>query len=164
MTTDLPFRTGFGYDVHRLVEGRPLVLGGVTIPFPLGLLGHSDADVLIHALCDAILGACALGDIGRHFPDSDPIYRGIPSMRLLEETIAKAWERGYLLGNADLTLVAERPRISPYAEEMRGNVARACRVPPERINIKGTTSEGLGFTGTGEGIAAYAVALLIPGP
>jgi 2-C-methyl-D-erythritol 2,4-cyclodiphosphate synthase len=157
----VPVRTGFGYDVHRLVADRPLVLGGVTIPYPYGLLGHSDADVIAHALCDALLGAAALGDIGHHFPDDDPRYSGISSIRLLEEVTGKLATAGWILGNADVCLVAQAPKIFPYLLQMRENLSRACGTPPDSINIKATTTEGLGFTGTGKGIAAYATAIII---
>jgi len=153
-------RIGFGFDAHRLVPGRPLILGGVEIPFPFGLLGHSDADVLTHALCDAVLGAAGLGDIGRHFPDSDPRFTGISSLLLLEETMRRIRFLGWDLGNADMTLVAEKPKIAPYADQMLDNLARACRTTPDRINIKATTTEGMGFSGTGAGMAAYAVAAI----
>ncbi len=151
-----------GYDCHRLVQGRVLVLGGVTIPHSHGLDGHSDADVLTHALCDAILGACGLGDIGIHFPDTDPTYKGISSITLLERVIEKAEGMGMKIGNADITLVAQAPRMSPYVKEMKRILADVCKIPPERINIKATTTEGLGFIGSRQGISAYAVCLLIP--
>lgn len=150
-------RTGFGYDVHRLVTGRSLILGGVKIPHPYGLLGHSDADVITHALCDAILGAAALGDLGQHFPDNDPRYTGISSIKLLEEVIQKIVSFGWRLGNADITLVSQAPKIAPFVAEMKKNISEACKVSVDQINIKATTTEGLGFTGTGEGMAAYAV-------
>ncbi len=160
MQSPIPYRIGFGHDVHRLVTGRPLILAGVQVPHEYGLLGHSDADVLTHALCDAILGACGLGDIGRHFPDSDPRYKGISSLVLLGKVMAMTHEAGYELKNADLTLVADRPKISPFVERMRETIARVCGVSASQVNIKGTTTEGLGFTGTGEGMAAHAVVLL----
>lgn len=150
-------RIGCGYDVHRLVSGRALVLGGVKIPHPYGLLGHSDADVITHALCDAILGAAAMGDLGRHFPDSDPRYAGISSIKLLEEVVQKIASSGWKLGNADITLVAQAPKIALFVTEMGKNISDACEVSVDQINIKATTTEGLGFTGTGEGMAAYAV-------
>ncbi len=154
-------RTGFGYDVHRLVQGRELILGGVRIPYSLGLLGHSDADVLTHALCDALLGAAGLGDIGGHFPDTDPDYRGISSIILLEHVIKKLQDAaGWQLGNADITLVAQRPKISPYIKEIRKNLQSAINCDSNLINIKATTTEGLGFAGTGDGMAAYAVVLI----
>ncbi len=154
-------RIGFGYDVHRLVEGRPLILGGVEIPHPYGLLGHSDADVITHALCDAILGAAALGDLGRHFPDSDPRFAGISSIKLLEEVVQKITSSGWKLGNADITLVAQGPKIAPFVGKMEKNIAEACKVSAKQINVKATTTEGLGFTGTREGMAAYAVVTII---
>jgi len=154
-------RIGFGYDVHRLVESRTLVLGGVEIAHPYGLLGHSDADVITHALCDAILGAAALGDLGRHFPDSDPRYAGISSIKLLKEVVQKIASSGWNLGNADITLVAQAPKIASFVGEMEKNIAEACGVSEEQVNIKATTTEGLGFTGTREGMAAYAVVTII---
>ncbi len=154
------FKIGQGYDTHRLVEGRDLILGGVTIPHDKGLLGHSDADVLTHALCDAILGALGLGDIGRHFPDSNPTYKNIASIKLLKEVTGMAATHGYRLGNCDITVVAQAPMLGPYCSEMRENLAAACRVTPEAINLKATTTEKMGFTGRGEGISAYATVLL----
>ena len=153
-------RIGHGYDVHRLVEGRPLVLGGVTVPWKLGLLGHSDADVLTHAVMDALLGAAGLGDIGRHFPDHDPAYRGISSITLLRQVAALLRERQLAVGNVDATIVAQQPKLAPYLAGMRRNLAVCLGVAEDRINLKATTEEGLGFTGTGQGIAAHAVALL----
>jgi 2-C-methyl-D-erythritol 2,4-cyclodiphosphate synthase len=153
-------RIGHGYDVHRLVTGRKLVLGGVEIPNKLGLLGHSDADVLLHAICDAVLGALGEGDIGRHFPDTDPAYRGISSLKLLREVMALAEGRGYGIGNLDATIIAQRPRMAPHIRAMVENVAEACRCDIERVNIKATTTEELGFEGRGEGISAHAVVLL----
>lgn len=153
-------RIGHGFDVHRLVADRPLVLGGVTIPWPLGLLGHSDADVLLHAICDAILGALGEGDLGKHFPDSDPAFRGIDSMRLLEHVVELAVERGFTVGNLDATVVAQQPKLAPHIAAMVTRIAAACRVEALRINVKATTTEQLGYTGRGEGIAAYAVVLL----
>lgn len=153
-------RIGHGYDVHRLTEGRPLILGGVTIPFEKGLLGHSDADVLLHAVMDAALGAAALGDIGKLFPDSDEQYRGISSLLLLEQTAARLAEAGYCVVNLDATVVAQRPKIAPYIAQMRSNIAAALQIPAERISVKGTTEEKLGFTGDGSGIACHAVCLL----
>ena len=155
-----PFRIGHGYDVHRLVPGRSLVLGGVTIPYEKGLLGHSDADVLTHAAMDALLGAAALGDIGRHFPDSDPAYAGADSIGLLRRVAALLDEEGYVLGNLDVTVIAQAPKLSPHIDQMRRNLATACGADVSQINIKATTEEGLGFTGSGEGVAAHAVALL----
>ena len=153
-------RIGLGYDVHRLTEGRPLVLGGVTIPFERGLLGHSDADVLLHALMDALLGAAALGDIGRLFPDSDERYRGADSRVLLREVADLPERSGFSVGNVDVTLIAQRPKIAPYVPRMRENIAADLKLPLEAVSVKATTEEGLGFTGSGEGIAAHAVALI----
>lgn len=153
-------KVGFGYDVHRLVPGRPLFIGGVKIPFSKGLLGHSDADVLLHALCDAMLGACGLGDLGRHFPDKDPNFKDISSLLLLERVNHMVGKEGFFLSNADLTLVAQEPKILPYAEKMQKKIAQACKVQPWVINVKATTTEGLGITGRGEAMAAYAVATL----
>ena len=153
-------RIGTGYDVHKLVEGRPLILGGVTIPHSLGLLGHSDADVLLHAIMDAMLGAAGLGDIGKHFPDTEEQYRGISSMKLLEHVAALLQEHGYIVGNVDATIIAQKPKMRPYIESMRENVAKALCVDVSRINIKATTEEGLGFTGSGQGISAQAICLL----
>lgn len=153
-------RIGHGYDVHRLVPERKLILGGVEIPHRLGLLGHSDADVLTHALCDAILGALGAGDIGRHFPDHDPRYRGISSLKLLAAVMEQVTTAGCRLLNADLTIIAQQPKLAPHLPAMRENLAAVCRVEPGRINIKATTTEGLGFAGRQEGIAAHAVVLL----
>ena len=153
-------RIGHGYDVHRLVEGRRLILGGVDIPWERGLLGHSDADVLTHAVMDALLGAAGLGDIGQHFPDTDPAYAGADSLRLLAHVTALVRERGFTVGNVDATVLAQRPKLAPHIPQMRDNLARAMGVDPEQVNVKATTEEGLGFTGTGEGIAAHAVALI----
>jgi 2-C-methyl-D-erythritol 2,4-cyclodiphosphate synthase len=153
-------RIGVGYDVHALVEGRPLVLGGVTIPHRMGLLGHSDADVLTHALMDAILGALRAGDIGHHFPDTDPAYAGVSSIDLLGRVAALVAERGYRLVDADTVIVIEQPKIAPFRDEMRANIAGALGVDVERIGVKATTTEGLGFEGTGEGVGAHAVVLL----
>lgn len=153
-------KIGHGFDAHRLVEGRKLILGGVTIPYELGLDGHSDADVLVHALIDALLGALGAGDIGRHFPDTDPQYRGIDSLVLLAQVQQLADAQHFLLANADLTLVCQRPRLAAYLDEMQANLARCCRVSPSAINIKATTTEKMGYTGRGEGIAAHAVVLL----
>lgn len=153
-------RIGHGFDVHRLVAERPLVIGGVTIPWHLGLLGHSDADVLLHAVCDAILGAIGEGDIGRHFPDSDPAYRGIDSMRLLEHVAALAARRGWRVGNLDATVVAQRPKLAPHIPAMVERIAAGCGVTAGCVNVKATTTEELGYTGRGEGIAAYAVVLM----
>ncbi|MCD7867347.1 MAG: 2-C-methyl-D-erythritol 2,4-cyclodiphosphate synthase [Clostridiales bacterium] len=153
-------RIGTGYDVHRLGEGRDLILGGVKIPWERGLLGHSDADVLTHAVMDAILGAAALGDIGRHFPDTDPSYRGISSLLLLEHVMERIREKGYEVGNMDATIIAQKPKLSPYIPDMRRNLARVMGIREDAVNVKATTEEGLGFTGAGEGIAAQAVCLL----
>lgn len=153
-------RIGTGYDVHRLVAGRPLVLGGVTIPFEKGLLGHSDADVLVHAACDALLGAAGLADIGHHFPDSDARYKNIYSIELLRRTYELVRERGYLLINMDATVFAQAPKLSPHREAMQQTMARAMQVSADQINIKATTTEGLGEVGAGEGMAAMCVALI----
>ena len=150
-------RVGTGFDVHQLVEGRRLILGGVDIPYDRGLLGHSDADVLIHAVMDALLGAAALGDIGKHFPDSDDAYEGISSLELLAAVKKMLEENFYNIGNIDVTLIAQRPKISPYIDEMRSNIAEVLELDKSRINIKGTTTEKLGFTGREEGIACEAV-------
>ena len=149
-----------GYDVHRLVEGRKLILGGVEIPYEKGLLGHSDADVLLHAVMDALLGAAALGDIGKHFPDTDPAYKGISSIRLLEHVGRLIEDELYVVGNIDATIIAQRPKMAPYIEQMRGNIAQALGIDISQVNVKATTEEGLGFTGSGEGISAQAVCLL----
>ena len=153
-------RVGFGYDVHPLVEGRPLILGGVKIPYLYGLQGHSDADVLLHALCDALLGAIAEGDIGRHFPDTDPQYKEIRSTVLLEKVVAKMRDKGFHLLNIDATIVAERPILSDFIPRMVKEIANVLKVETGRVNVKATTSEGLGFIGRKEGIAAYAVTLV----
>lgn len=153
-------RIGFGYDVHRLVAGRPLILGGVNVPFDRGLAGHSDADVLVHAVMDALLGAAGAGDIGRHFPDTDPCYAGISSLLLLEKTAHILAERGFKVHNIDAVVVAQAPRLFPYIAEMEANMSRVLGLDPGRVNVKATTTEGLGFTGTGEGMAAQAVASL----
>lgn len=153
-------RIGHGYDVHRLVPERALVLGGVTITHEHGLLGHSDADVLLHAVCDAILGALGLGDIGHYFPDNNPAYNGIDSMLLLEHVVGLAQTRGFRVGNLDTTIVAQRPKLAPYVSQMVTNLAHACQTPSGCINVKATTTEELGFAGRGEGIAAYAVVLM----
>ena len=153
-------RIGHGFDVHRLVAGRPLILGGVTIPYEYGLLGHSDADVLLHAVCDAILGALGLGDIGRYFPDTDPVYKGVDSMLLLEHVIGLANTRGFRVSNLDTTIVAQRPKMAPHVAQMIFNIAKVCQVPSGCINIKATTTEHLGYAGRGEGISAYAVVLM----
>ncbi|MGE5404216.1 MAG: 2-C-methyl-D-erythritol 2,4-cyclodiphosphate synthase [Candidatus Saccharibacteria bacterium] len=153
-------RVGSGYDVHRFAEGRDLIIGGVKIPWENGLLGHSDADVLVHALCDALLGAAALGDIGRHFPDNDDKYKNIDSLILLREVAAMLAAQGFKVENADCTIIAERPKMAPYINEMRKHLSEAVQVPPSQVNIKATTTEGLGFTGRGEGIAAQAIVLV----
>lgn len=153
-------RIGNGYDVHRLVAGRKLILGGVEVPHSEGLLGHSDADVLLHALSDAILGAIGEGDIGRHFPDTDPAYKGADSIVLLRHVMALADAKGFRIGNVDATIVAQRPKLAPFIQQMRQNIACALATEAERVNVKATTTEELGFAGRGEGIAAYAVALL----
>ena len=151
-------RFGMGYDVHQLVEGRKLIIGGVEIPFEKGLLGHSDADVLLHAISDALLGAAALGDIGKHFPDTDERYKGADSLKLLEDVGRLLAEKGYTVGNVDATIVAQRPKMAPHIPVMRENLARVLHVDVDRINVKATTEEHLGFTGSGQGISAYAVA------
>ena len=153
-------RIGHGYDVHRLVEGRRLVLGGVEIPYEKGLLGHSDADVLTHAVMDALLGACALGDIGHLFPDRDPAYAGADSLRLLDQVADRLHAQGFRVGNVDATVLAQAPRLAPYLPEIRENLAGRLRVPLSAVSVKATTEEGLGFTGAGEGIAAHAVCLV----
>lgn len=153
-------RIGHGYDVHRLVEGRDLILGGVKVPHTLGLLGHSDADVLTHAVMDALLGAAALGDIGRHFPDTDPAYKGADSLVLLDHVMALLKEKGYRVGNVDATILAQKPKLAPYITQMRDNLARHMGVAPDQVNVKATTEERLGFTGAEEGIAAHSVCLL----
>ena len=149
-----------GYDVHRLVEERDLILGGVRIPYEKGLLGHSDADVLLHAIMDALLGAAALGDIGRHFSDTDPAYKGASSLQLLARVGELIGEEGYVVGNIDATIIAQKPKMAPHIEEMRKNVAETLGIDISQVNIKATTEEGLGFTGTGEGISSQAVAAL----
>lgn len=153
-------RIGMGYDVHRLVSGRDLILGGVKIDYASGLLGHSDADVLLHAIMDAILGAAALGDIGKHFPDTDPAYKGASSIRLMEHVRKIIEDAGYRVGNIDATIIAQKPKMRPHIDKMQQNIAEALGVSPSCINVKATTEEGLGFTGAGEGISAQAVCLL----
>jgi 2-C-methyl-D-erythritol 2,4-cyclodiphosphate synthase len=153
-------RIGHGYDVHRLVTERKLIMGGVDIPYSLGLLGHSDADVLLHAIADAILGAIGEGDIGKHFPDTDPAYKGASSVKLLRHVMDLAQAKGYRLGNLDATIIAQRPKLAPYIQEMRQNIAATLDADAGQVNVKATTTEGLGFTGTGEGIAAHAVVLM----
>lgn len=154
-------RIGHGFDVHAFAESRPLILGGVEIPFAKGLAGHSDADVLLHAVCDALLGAAALGDIGRHFPDNDPQYRNIDSRVLLRNVIEQLAQRALVVGNLDCTVVAQAPKLAPYIDAMRDHLAHDLGIAHDRINIKATTTEGLGFTGRGEGIAAFAVVILV---
>lgn len=158
----MAMRIGHGYDVHRLVEGRPLVLGGVTVPWEKGLLGHSDADVLAHAVADALLGAAALGDIGGLFPDTDPQYKGADSMVLLGEVVRVLRERGYRPSNIDATVLAQAPKLKPHIPAMRRRMAAVCGMNEEDVSVKATTEEGLGFTGSGEGIAAHAVCLIVP--
>ena len=153
-------RIGQGYDVHRLTEGRALVLGGVTVPYERGLLGHSDADVVLHALMDALLGAAALGDIGKHFPDSDPAYKGISSLTLLEKVGDLLGEKGFVVENIDSTIIAQAPKMRPYIDTMRENIAGALGMESDFVSVKATTEEGMGFTGAGEGISAQAVCLL----
>lgn len=153
-------RIGMGYDVHRLVEGRKLIMGGVEIPYEKGLLGHSDADVLLHAISDALLGAAALGDIGKHFPDTDPAYKGISSLILLEHVGKLLEENYFFIENIDATIIAQAPKMRPFIDAMRENIAKALGITIEQVNVKATTEEGLGFTGTGEGISAQAICLL----
>ena len=161
-------RIGMGYDVHRLSAGRKLIMGGVDIPYEKGLLvpyekgllGHSDADVLVHAIMDALLGAAALGDIGSHFPDTDPAYEGISSIRLLEHVGKLLSDHGYKIGNIDATIIAQKPKMRPHIDQMRENIANALKIRPDQVGVKATTEEGLGFTGSGEGISAHAVCLL----
>jgi 2-C-methyl-D-erythritol 2,4-cyclodiphosphate synthase len=154
-------RIGHGYDVHRLVEGRKLIMGGVDIPWNLGLLGHSDADVLLHAIADAILGALGEGDIGKHFPDTDAAYKGADSLKLLDQVMRLAESRGYRLGNLDATIIAQQPKMAPHIPTMRSNIASVLNTALEQVNVKATTEEGLGFSGRGEGIAAHAVVLML---
>ena len=153
-------RIGHGYDVHRLVPGRELILGGVKIPYELGLDGHSDADVLLHAVSDALLGAAGLGDIGRHFPDTDPKYKGADSFELLREVYRKISEKGFRVGNIDVTMIAQKPKLKDFIPQMQENIAAAVNVTPDRVNVKATTEEKLGFTGSGEGMRCHAVCLL----
>lgn len=153
-------RIGHGYDVHRLVEGRKLILGGCEIPYEKGLMGHSDADVLCHAVMDALLGALALGDIGRHFPDNDPKYQNADSMKLLDTVMNVLAQSGYSVSNVDATVIAQRPKLAPYMDEIRQNLAKGLQVDLSQVNVKATTEESLGFTGRGEGISAHAVCLL----
>lgn len=154
-------RVGIGYDVHRLVEDRPLILGGVNIPYEKGLLGHSDADVLIHSIMDALIGAMALGDIGKHFPDSDNKYKGISSISLLEHVNQLIEQKGYQIGNIDATIIAQRPKLAPYIDEMANKLIQVLHINRNQLNIKATTEEGLGFTGEGLGISAQAICCLI---
>jgi 2-C-methyl-D-erythritol 2,4-cyclodiphosphate synthase len=153
-------RIGHGYDVHRLVEGRKLIMGGVDIPWEKGLLGHSDADVLLHAIADAILGAIGEGDIGRHFPDTDAAYKGADSLKLLSHVMTLADSRGYRLGNLDATIIAQQPKMAPHIATMRENISSVLNAAIEQVNVKATTEEGLGFSGRGEGISAHAVVLM----
>lgn len=153
-------RIGMGYDVHKLVENRDLIIGGVTIPYEKGLLGHSDADVLLHAIMDALLGAAALGDIGKHFPDTDPQYKGISSIKLLEKVSSLLEENCFLIENIDATIIAQQPKMRPYIDDMCENIAKALGIERTQINVKATTEEGLGFTGHGEGISSQAVCIL----
>ena len=153
-------RIGHGYDVHRLVEGRPCIIGGVEIPFELGLLGHSDADVLLHAVCDALLGAAALGDIGKHFPDNDNSFKDIDSRILLRKTVELIKEKGYTVGNIDATVIAQKPKLAPFIEQMKKNIASDCNIEEDCVNVKATTEEGLGFTGDLSGISAHAVCII----
>lgn len=153
-------RIGHGYDVHALVEGRDLILGGVKIPYEKGLLGHSDADVLLHAVSDALLGAAALGDIGKHFPDTDPAYKGADSMVLLGHVAALVRQKGYYVSNVDVTMIAQRPKLAPYIPQMAENIAAALALPVDRVNVKATTEEHLGFTGENLGMRCHAVCLL----
>jgi 2-C-methyl-D-erythritol 2,4-cyclodiphosphate synthase len=160
MNTPINFRIGEGWDVHALVPGRPLVIGGVTIPHPVGLLGHSDADVLLHAITDALLGAAALGDIGAHFPDTDPVFRGADSLRLLAEAVRRVRQEGWKVGNIDCTVVAQAPRMAPYREAMRDAIARALGIEPGQVNVKAKTAEKLGPVGQGQSIEAHAISLI----
>ena len=153
-------RIGHGYDVHKLVENRALILGGVNIPFELGLLGHSDADVLLHAVCDALLGAAALGDIGKHFPDNDMSFKNINSRILLRKTVSLLAEKGYKISNIDATVIAQKPKLAPFIEQMKLNIAEDCKISADCVNVKATTEEGLGFTGELLGIPAHSVCIL----
>lgn len=156
-------RVGQGFDVHQLVEGRPCIIGGVTIPYEKGLVGHSDADVLLHAITDAILGALGLGDIGRHFPDTDPLFKDADSLKLLEQVWEMAKEKGYRLGNVDSTIIAQKPKMAPHIPEMTKIIAKALEADETQVNVKATTTEQLGFTGRGEGIAAQSIVCLVKG-
>lgn len=153
-------RIGHGYDVHRLTENRPLIIGGVTIPYEMGLLGHSDADVLLHAVCDALLGAAALGDIGKHFPDNDDTFKNIDSRILLRKTVDLLTEKGYKIGNIDATVIAQKPKLAPFITQMTENVAQDCKISIDCVNVKATTEEKLGFTGELKGISAHAVCII----
>ncbi len=153
-------RVGMGYDVHKLAEGRKMIIGGVEIPYEKGLLGHSDADVLLHAVMDALLGAAALGDIGKHFPDTDPAYKGISSLKLLEHVGRMLEENCFFIENIDATIIAQAPKMRPHIDTMRSNIAKALQIETEQVNVKATTEEGLGFTGAGEGISSQAICLL----
>ncbi len=153
-------RVGLGYDIHRLVDGRKLVLGGVTIPYEKGLIGHSDADVLVHSVCDALLGAANLGDIGVHYPDTDPVFKDVSSIKLLEKTHNMLKKNGFYIINIDATIFAEKPKVMPFRNEMKKNIARAIAIDPECVNVKATTTEGLGMIGKGEGIGAMCIALI----
>lgn len=153
-------RVGLGYDVHKLVVGRKLILGGVTIPYEKGLLGHSDADVVVHAVMDALIGAMGLGDIGKHFPDTDPAYKGADSIALLKQVSSLMTSEGYLLGNVDATIIAQQPKMAPHIQQMRQHIAQALNGELSQVNIKATTEEGLGFTGDGSGISAQAICLI----
>lgn len=157
----LPFRVGFGYDVHQLVDGRKLILGGVDIPFDKGLLGHSDADALLHAICDAMLGALALGDIGKHFPDTEPKYKGIDSKLLLREVAGLIRNKGYSVGNIDSTIVIENPKMAPHIEAMQTNISNILGINSDQVSVKATRSEKMGFVGKGEGVKVYSTVLLI---
>ncbi len=157
----VPFRVGTGFDVHQLVVGRALIIGGVTIPYVRGLLGHSDADVLLHAIADALLGAAALGDIGKHFPDTDPAHSGVDSRVLLRTVVKRVLESGWQVGNIDATIIAQAPKMAAYIAQMRRNIAADCSIEVDCVSVKATTTEQLGFTGRGEGIAAQASALLM---
>ena len=155
------FRIGFGYDAHRLVEGRALILGGMSIPFAKGLLGHSDADVLTHAVVDAMLGALAMGDIGRHFPDTDPSFKDMQSLRMLEQVLGWVLDAGYLVNNVDSTIVAQNPKLAPHIADIQARLAEILRVPVEQVSVKAKTSEGMGFCGREEGMEAFAVVSLV---
>lgn len=160
MSIDMNYRIGMGYDVHRLVENRKLILGGVHIPYELGLLGHSDADVLLHAICDALLGAAALGDIGTHFPDNDNAYKDMDSMILLARVGDLLKEKDYSIGNIDATIIAQKPKMAPHMDSMKNNISKTLKIDLDSLNIKATTEEGLGFTGQGLGISCQAIALI----